>query len=421
MTEEKLLKDDFLIPKNTRQIGQVQDEYRIYMEDYVTTYLNQIAAGVSDKSKMILLLGFSGVKDESTYYFIRGAVAAEKEYEVTKNSFQYTYEKDFFEKTREEYFPNMDIIGWGVIKGELGRISQEYITGILNDSEWNQCLFMEIDKYNCIDRFYICGAPFRRACSGYFVFYDRNDEMQNYLIYWNELRGNNKRETDIVTDRTSGYYRETLANKQKSRKPATSGGSLLVMAAVIMLLVMAISSFNNFEKLSGLEAKIEDVGTFLEKKLQIAAATIHSDDSGEASELISEGDSNPITEIPEDTGEPIASNPPILSEGSEVSEVTETDPPITEPIVDEPITDEPVITDPVITDPVTTEPIIEEPDSLPVDVNPVYDVYVVKVGDTLLSICREHYGDIGMVDAICELNNIQNGDLIFYGQKILLP
>ena len=49
------------------------------------------------------------------------------------------------------------------------------------------------------------------------------------------------------------------------------------------------------------------------------------------------------------------------------------------------------------------------------------DFYVVQKGDTLDSISKKVYGDISHVDAICRMNGLQDGNLIFIGQKILLP
>ena len=48
-------------------------------------------------------------------------------------------------------------------------------------------------------------------------------------------------------------------------------------------------------------------------------------------------------------------------------------------------------------------------------------VYIVEKGDTLAIISRKMYGDISHVDAICRMNGIEDGDLIYVGQKLLLP
>ena len=44
-------------PKNVRQIGNVSDQPRIYMEDYVNTYLNQLKESATDHAVGVLLVG----------------------------------------------------------------------------------------------------------------------------------------------------------------------------------------------------------------------------------------------------------------------------------------------------------------------------------------------------------------------------
>jgi len=47
--------------------------------------------------------------------------------------------------------------------------------------------------------------------------------------------------------------------------------------------------------------------------------------------------------------------------------------------------------------------------------------YIVEEGDTLESISLEMYGTTGRVEAICSTNGLEDGNLIFIGQKLLLP
>lgn len=49
------------------------------------------------------------------------------------------------------------------------------------------------------------------------------------------------------------------------------------------------------------------------------------------------------------------------------------------------------------------------------------DFYVVKKGDTLDTISLKIYGNTGHVEAICKMNGLSDGNLIFIGQKLLLP
>ena len=44
-------------PKNVRQIGNVSDEPKIYVEDYVDTYLNQLKEKAAKEPVMAVLAG----------------------------------------------------------------------------------------------------------------------------------------------------------------------------------------------------------------------------------------------------------------------------------------------------------------------------------------------------------------------------
>ena len=50
-----------------------------------------------------------------------------------------------------------------------------------------------------------------------------------------------------------------------------------------------------------------------------------------------------------------------------------------------------------------------------------YRAYQVKTGDTISSISQTYYGNMSMVDEICSLNHIEEQDLIYTGQILLLP
>jgi len=66
----------------------------------------------------------------------------------------------------------------------------------------------------------------------------------------------------------------------------------------------------------------------------------------------------------------------------------------------------------------------ENPDSAAADksqVNGSDGVYIVEEGDTLAIISRKIYGDISHVEAIAKMNGLTDGNLIYIGQKLLLP
>ena len=68
-------------PKNVRQIGNVCDEPKIYVEDYVDTYLSQLRARAVDTPMAAALTGEIAVQEEQPVVYISGALQI-KEIEV---------------------------------------------------------------------------------------------------------------------------------------------------------------------------------------------------------------------------------------------------------------------------------------------------------------------------------------------------
>lgn len=50
-------KSHLRLPKNIRQIGRPGNQIKIYVEDYVVTYLNQIAQESPQEERLAILLG----------------------------------------------------------------------------------------------------------------------------------------------------------------------------------------------------------------------------------------------------------------------------------------------------------------------------------------------------------------------------
>ena len=77
--ESKEQNSTFYIPRNIRQIGLGGGKYRIYIEDYVYTFLHRIAEkGKNENGKMAILMGTTEWNEGVTYIFIKGAVYLEE-------------------------------------------------------------------------------------------------------------------------------------------------------------------------------------------------------------------------------------------------------------------------------------------------------------------------------------------------------
>ena len=65
------------LPRNIRQIGSPNPYHRIYIEDYVITYLNKLALPSHTYSRGAILLGTYKKAEDYQVLFISGAVEAQ--------------------------------------------------------------------------------------------------------------------------------------------------------------------------------------------------------------------------------------------------------------------------------------------------------------------------------------------------------
>ena len=62
------------IPKNVRQIGNVSDSSKIYVEDYVDTFFNQLCSKADQEMVGAFLIGETVQEEEQDYIYVYGAI-----------------------------------------------------------------------------------------------------------------------------------------------------------------------------------------------------------------------------------------------------------------------------------------------------------------------------------------------------------
>lgn len=100
------------LPKNIRQIGLPEEKKKIYVEDYVVTYMNQLASEYANRQSAAVLLGFHTKQDDVRLTFINGAIgipAAKVEEDLV--SFSSDLWEDIY-GTMRQYFHDSEIVGW---------------------------------------------------------------------------------------------------------------------------------------------------------------------------------------------------------------------------------------------------------------------------------------------------------------------
>lgn len=122
------------LPSIVKRIGEGEDESRIYIEDYVYSYLTELKSCKEILPLKVALFGHTCSKDRKRYYFIYGAACIEDELRKGRNE----------EDIRNFFFPESELIGYVNVHGEGVQASEK--------------------KGDCC------------------IFYDTNEPMQNYLL-----------------------------------------------------------------------------------------------------------------------------------------------------------------------------------------------------------------------------------------------
>ena len=99
------------LPKNIRQIGERDQVVKLYVEDYVNTYLKRLYPIGGQTLRVGLLVGEIRKQDGQPYIFVDGALemedvaAAGEQVELTENSWKRAYE------AMEQMFPRRTVLG----------------------------------------------------------------------------------------------------------------------------------------------------------------------------------------------------------------------------------------------------------------------------------------------------------------------
>lgn len=351
------------LPKNVRQIGNVCDEPKIYVEDYVDTYLGQLRAKAADTPVAAALAGEIMRCEEKEVVFISGAIQI-KGVEVKGTEILIPEEaQQEMENRRREYFSEIQIVGWCLIETghpmSLNRGASK-IHGKLFNKE--NSVFIWKDALENDEMFFAYKYGDLMQMGGHYIYYEKNPSMQNYMI--STRRQSGARPSEVVEDRAAKDFRSTIREKVEYKEQKQNSRFLYVTSVFLVVVVLAIgvSTMNNFDKMESVQDSLESLAQSVGKDGQEVQTSGEADASGEEEAPAAE-------ETVQETG-----TEGTMPETSTIQEQLSED-----------------------------------------------DFYVVQKGDTLDSISIQIYGDRGHVEAICKMNGLSDGNLIYIGQKLLLP
>ena len=379
------------LPKNVRQIGEPEDKRKIYIEDYVVTYLRKFAREEMLNSRGAILLGHSEWMDGIPYLFIKSAIAL-KGVNCGREGIPFTDEvwAEIYGAIKE-YFADQDILGWFLsmpgypmdLDARLLKTHVNYFGGV------DKILMIEEPVEGEEDFFAYENGKLTRQ-RGYCIFYERNEAMQRDMVEMGDGEGVD--ENEEFDDRATRTFRTLIQDKKDTSNQKRVMTFLYTASTflVMVVLVIGITLINNYEKMEGLEMALSEISQSLEKQ------------EGQAGEIYVQGSTDPeladavTAENAQAAGEETASSPE--EEAGQPEEQTEEQP-------EEQPEEEPEE---------TQEAVSQSVEEIP-------DVYVVQKGDTLLSISRKIYGRDDKIREICSLNGIWDSNHILVGQKLLLP
>ncbi len=384
---------NFKLPKNIRQIGSPSGNKRIYIEDYVVTYLNYIARPGSTHARGAILLGENKKTEIGDVLFISGAVEAQNlEFDMDESEFTKEAWADIYEQVKEN-FPELSVVGWFLSRMGFSTAINDKIEKMHVDNFPGKDKVLYItDSLESDDAFYMYEHGQMLKQKGYYIYYTKNEAMQSYII---KQKGGSAEEENNEIRRKDEELIKTYRDKNNRVQGNKSNGfSLMYVASsfvVLAMLAMGVTVISNYDKMKEMEVSIN--------RLELTAEVITEDEIVETMNDDVISTELATSDVPMESTE-------YNNEGNVEDITTEV---ISETDVDN------------TTGTTTEEVAISTEQNIPVisDENPTY--YEIQYGDTLSSIAFEQYGSSEYARDIAEANNMDVDDKIYEGEELILP
>lgn len=399
------------IPKNVRQIGNVSDTPKIYVEDYVDTFFSQLCEKAGENPIGAFLVGDFVKSEENEYVYIYGAIQM---HDLKMSGNEYVLDDEVWKAAYEDckqYFEDGEMLGWFVAHAGVP-LAVENSTLKLHKKSFpkNNTVFILKDPVEREEKYFVHKLNDLMEMGGHFTYYEKNPCMQNYMISARKKNGVCPSET--VEDRAAKDFRSLVRSRGEQQSQRRTNRLMYAMSAclVLIVLIMGVATMNNFDKMKAVQSMLEGNGTGSETQVKQEV----QETSGGVTAVLEEGQA-PGDQLQtgaatsgsgqqEDTGQPSdlsAENEQAGSDGD------------TDGIEGQP---------PENMETGQTEG-LEQGISGTGDgaYNGSDGIYVVEEGDTLAIISRKIYGDVSHTEAIGKMNGLSDGNLIYVGQKLLLP
>lgn len=383
-------------PKNIKQIGDVSSDKKIYIEDYAFTYINSIAYNSPQEEQAGVLLGELAKEGNERCVFVKGVIkAALGDTSDTGIYFNENIWNKIYSDT-EKYFPDLSVVGWFAVMPEVTDERMARLKKLhLDNFAGNMKTLYLVDTVEKEEHFYLYENGTLKRQKGYVCFYERNYEMQEYMLE----RSEKKSCEDASDDRVIRNIRNVIREKEELKEQRKSGSFMYGVSAflVVVIIVIGINLMNNYEKMRRLNQSVDNLMNQLEGNERGGQ---DGDDNGvhdsEASGDISvDGNAIKVNRLSGDVyplEENSTSNKTEMETMSDNNAASE-----------------------------TTQAVSETDASVSSVKTDSYSMYIVKQGDTLMGICKRYYGTTTKYQEVMQYNGLDDRDMLYIGQQIKLP
>lgn len=453
----------FSIPRNIRQIGLSSENYRIYVEDYVYTFLVRLAGadmnGENEKGHLAVLTGESKWQSGVTYVFVRGALTVDKT-EAASDHIDFT--EKVWSKIHDEqelYFPGQEIVGWFFAQQELPlEINEVFKRVHLKHFGGGEKVLMLMDPAEREDAFFRYENSFLVRQPGYYLFYEKNPLMQNYMLDKNQEIPSEK--TEEVPDEAVVAFRKIIRSKKKTKREEKTENmepsqemeleerpSVFSYAATaclaIAVLAVGVNFYRNYQNGYSLEQQIKTASaTITERTAAVATGTptpalsvknksqptAVPDKSADTQKTAVVKETETPKENPEEKNAEVQNQTEQKNSGSQ-EENTRTG---SRDEVNSAGTREESAQQQTSAASQVQEDVsapqeesdlrkVKKTQEQAVSSGAAHNSYVIRPGDTLYQISIEKYGSMDAISEICRLNGLSEEEIIYPGQIIVLP
>lgn len=459
------------LPKNVRQIGDPDQVVRLYVEDYVNTYLKRLYPSGRQTMRVGVLLGSVEQYDGTPYIFIDGAMELEDvETEGEKILFSESSWKKLY-SAMETAFPKRTVQGWFLCGGPSSQLSplnywkqhSQYFAGK------NQLMYLN-HGLEGEEAVYVTSEDGFYRLKGHYIYYERNQMMQDYMISRKDVRrvesGSHEK---VIKD----FRQRMTARKEQAGARQRTAGVLGMACGILSVAVLAggVVLMNNYQKMRQMEGvlasvlpvgvsdwqeyqeELEEAPDFIiEERPGNVYPTSGTEDGGQAingqtdggqavSGQTAAGQDNlgtgaeTGTEAGAGTGQGTEEgagmgagsgaetgttpSPETMSSEDAFSSGQASQAPL-DNLVGMGKESEPEKQEEVLGEGDAKETILPPVDYDAAEANG-YRIYEIGEGETLYGICWKEYGDLSRLEEICRLNALEDVDHILAGQRLILP